>query len=514
MNDFIELRKVIAITLRWWWLLALATGAGLGVGYGVSAVQEPVFEATTTLLVGQSIQSAQLDTRDIAASEQLARTYAQIARLQPILQEVVEALDLPVGWQALASRVRVSPVEATQLLKITAEAGSPAEAQRIADKIAETLILRSPDGQQSQAVDNSLPFMTARLADLQTNIEKGQQRVTELEAAVLEANSAEKVESIQRELNTVQNLIIGWESNYTQLLTLSQSGGGANSLTVVEPAQADLSPIRPRTALNMLLLGVVGAGLALGAIFLLEQFDNRVRTADDLKLYFGQQPLGTIGKFKESGHAGKLISSRDPSSAIAEAYRMIRTNILFMSPERQCKSILFTSPSTGEGKSYTVANLAITMAQAGMKTIIVDANLRNPMQNEIFYIPHVIGSHAGGLTELLYLPEIQTEMFLRNVGVPNLQVLTSGAIPPNPAELLGSKRMDELLCCLSKQAEIVLIDSPAAVSVTDAAVLANRVDGVVMVAKASHTRRNELEQAIQNVQKADAKFLGVVLSQV
>ena len=509
MSDFVELRRYIAIILRWWWLLILAMAVAAGTGYWVSQRLPRVYQASTTVMVGQSIQATQLDSRDMLASERLALTYASIAQRQPVLQGVVDRLSLDDTWQLLKVRVIVTPVEGTQLLEITVEASSPEEARVTADEVAHQLILVSPTALENQQKDENQRFVRQRLEDLQAKIEAGQARREELEAAMTNSLSAEQVQELQAEINTLESLISDWENNFTQLLTFVASERSPNYLAIVEPAQANLDPVRPRVNLNTLLASMVGLCLALGFIFLLEYLDNTLKSADDFSQSLGLTVLGTVGRIEGKQYQDKIIASHDPFSPASEAYRMIRSNIQFMSVDRPAKIILVTSPTPGEGKSTTAANLAVVMAQAGLKTIIIDADLRRPVQHQIFQVPNL-----GGLTDLLCSPELELNGHLRNTSVSNLQLITCGILPPNPSELLGSQRMGQLLASLKEIADVVIFDSPPAVAVTDAAVLSNRVDGVVLVTQAGKTRRDVARQAILNLQQAGANFFGGVLNRV
>jgi non-specific protein-tyrosine kinase len=509
MSDFIEIRRYITALVRWWWLLILVTAVAAGTGYWVSQKQPRVYEASATIMVGQSIQATQLDSRDIETSGQLALTYASIAQRQPVLQGVVDRLSLNATWQHLKNRVKATHVVGTQLLEITVEAGSPEEAQATADEVANQLILLSPTALENQEKDENQRFVHQRLEDLQTKIEAGQTRREDLEAAMTGSLSAEQVQALQTEINTLENLITDWENNYTQLLTFVASERSPNYLAVVEPAQANLEPIRPYVSLNTILAGVVGLFLALGFIFLVEYLDNTLKSTDDFSQSLGLTILGTVGRIEGKHDQDRLIASQNPFSPVSEAYRMIRSNIQFMSVDRPAKIIMVTSPSPGEGKSTTAANLGVVMAQAGLKTILIDADLRRPTQHEIFQVPHL-----GGLTDLLCSPELEINGHLRNTRVPNLYLITCGVLPPNPSELLGSQRLAQLLTSLNEMADVVIFDSPPAAAVADAAVLSNRVDGVVLVTRPGHTRRDIARQAILNLQQAGANFFGGVLNRV
>jgi succinoglycan biosynthesis transport protein ExoP len=502
-----ELRQYMTIVIRWWWLTILLTMAAGAASYATSQRLVPVYEATTTLIVGQSIQATELNTGDILTSQQLAQTYADIAQRQPVLQGTIETLSLNDTWRELKKRVKVRSVQGTQLLEIAVEANSPEEAQVTADEIARQLILLSPTALQNQEKDENQRFVRQRLEDLQAKIEAGQARVKELEAAMAGSLSAQEVRELQGEINTLESLIANWEDTHTQLLIFIESKRSPNYLAVIEPAQADPDPVRPQTLRNTALAGVVGFLLALGLIFLLEYLDDTLKSADDLSQSLGLTSLGAISQIKGKRYQDRLIASQDPFAPASEAYRMIRSNIQFMSIDQPVKSIMVTSATPGEGKSFTVANLGIAMAQAGLKTIIVDTDLRRPVQHQVFTVPNL-----EGLTDLLRSPELEVNSHLKHTRFENLQVITCGTLPPNPSEVLGSQRMGQLLAGLNEMADVVIYDSPPAVSVTDAAVLSRRVDGVVLVIEAGQTRRDVARQAIMNLQQAGAHILGGVLN--
>lgn len=199
-----------------------------------------------------------------------------------------------------------------------------------------------------------------------------------------------------------------------------------------------------------------------------------------------------------------LITLRDPGSAAAEAYRTLRTNIQFSSLDRPLHTLLVTSTAPDEGKSTTLANLAVTMAQAEQRVLVVDCDLRRPSLHSIFGVPNERGLTTAILEEGA-LP-------LQSTSVPGLSLLTSGPLPPRPADLLGSRRMEALIARLRTEADIVLFDTPPVVAVTDAAVLAPRVDGVLLVLQAGHTRRDRAREARQMLEKVKAHIIGVVLN--
>ncbi len=205
----------------------------------------------------------------------------------------------------------------------------------------------------------------------------------------------------------------------------------------------------------------------------------------------------------------KLVTLTDAASPASEAFRTLRTNIHFSSLDNPLKALLITSTDPGEGKSTVLANLAVAMAQAGNRVLVVDCDLRRPSQHRIFGLKNL-----AGLTTMMVESQAKEQPPLQETSVPNLRLLTSGPLPPNPSELLGSRRMAEVLAQLKAEADILLLDAPPIIAVTDAAILASKVDGVLLVVQAHKTRRDLARKAKGMLQKANANLLGVVLNNV
>jgi len=201
-----------------------------------------------------------------------------------------------------------------------------------------------------------------------------------------------------------------------------------------------------------------------------------------------------------------LIALRDPRSPAAEAYRTLRTNLQFSSLDKPLHTLLVTSSAPDEGKSLTLANLAVTLAQAEQRVILVDCDLRRPGLHSLFGL-----SNAEGLTSVI-LSQTEAPLPLQATSVPGLSLLASGPLPPRPADLLGSRRMELLIKRLQTEADIVLFDTPPVTAVTDAAVLATRLDGVLLVFQAGKTRRERAREARRLLEKVKANIIGVVLN--
>lgn len=204
-------------------------------------------------------------------------------------------------------------------------------------------------------------------------------------------------------------------------------------------------------------------------------------------------------------NSSQLITLSDPRSPMAEAFRTLRTNLMFSSLDHPLSTLLVTSAAPEEGKSTTLANLAVTLAQGGRKTILVDCDLRHPRQHEIFGVPA-----EPGLSNMIL--DKRDAAPLAATGVENLLLLPAGTLPPNPADLLGSRRMEDIIAALKAQADIVLFDAPPVIAVTDAALLALKLDGALLVVSAGQTRREHALQAKALLEKIHVRIVGTVLT--
>lgn len=504
-----DLGQYIKRVLRWWWLFVLCTVIAGGASFIVSSQQPRVYQTTSTLMVGQFTQTANPSGQDFYTIELLAESYAQMAVRRPILQATIDSLGLQTNWQALKGQVYAASVPRTQLLAIAVQDNSPEQAVAIANEIANQLILQSPTSPENEVRQEQAGFVKKQLVSLKDRIERAGDRLIELQTELDSAFSASQIQDIQSEINSLEGLINTWQSNYADLSDFLQGGASPNYLTIIEPAQLPYSPVSPNIPLNVLLTAATGLILAVGAAMLLEYLDNTIKTPEDLQnAHLGLTHIGNVIRIKGKSYKDQMAITHTPFSPIAESYRLLRTNIQFMAVDRPLKVIMVTSSNPQEGKSTTVANLSVVMAQAGLRTIIVDADLRLPAIHRVFQIPN-----ATGLTTLLCSKEFDIESQLKNTGYENLRAITSGPLPPNSSEMLGSKRMGELLDRLKDIADVVVLDTPPVLAVTDAAVLSTQADGVVVVVQAKQTRRDSLKQAIKRLQHVHANVLGTVLNQ-
>ena len=508
MNDFVELRRIMSIVLRrWWWLVIAAVLAAL-LGNIISRQQTPVYQATTTILIGDSIKSPNVDRVDIQVSEALVQTYVEIARRQPVLQGVITTLNLNQSWQSLNNQIQVTLIESTQLIEIVVEANSPEMARRIADEIVNQMILLNPASVADATNETVNSFNRDQIQSLQQRIVDGQNRLAEIDTAMSTSISEIELDNLQREKTTLQGLIVEWEKNYTQLLVLTEPKRNPTQITVIESAHSNDRQIRPRTQLNTILSGLVGLIVALGVIFLMDFLDDTYKSFSDFSQSEEVNILGSIRKIKGRKLSDKVVAHLSPYSPVTESYRIIRSRLRFRPVDGPSRSIMVTSSMPAEGKSVTVANLAVVFAQANYKTLIVDAELRHPVLHEMFNVGNEVG-----LGDLLSSPELTVEECVRDTAVNNLQILTSGMPLLDPSERLGSKRMEEILSQLKTLAEVVILDSPPVLVFADAIVLSRRIDGVIVVIQAGKTKRSAIAQTFFDLQNANANLLGSIFNQ-
>ena len=323
---------------------------------------------------------------------------------------------------------------------------------------------------------------------------------------------------LQRTKMSNEKLYLLVEEKYNETAIQEKSEFGY--VNIVDPAVVPLKPVGTR--LRIFLISGFIAGLSLGVFitFLLAFIDVRIRTPEDLKRQ-GFIPLSTISgmkyeikKINEDAKFGgtqspldvHLVSFYRPFGPIAESYRHLRTNVLATQQDNTPRCIMVTSANPGEGKTTTACNLAISLAQAGKKVLLVNADLRRPVIHELFGLVNEKGL-AGFLSGHASLEDVRQ----RGV-IENLDIVASGELPDNPSELLGSEAMKEFIRSMKQEYDIVLADAPPLLAVTDAAVLAKEADGVVLVAFAGTTRVNAILSAVELLRNFDAKMLGVVLN--
>jgi len=274
----------------------------------------------------------------------------------------------------------------------------------------------------------------------------------------------------------------------------------------IENAGVPGAPIRPRTTTNLVFSAALALCMAVGVVLLLEHLDDRVNSPEDLEPVTALPTLGLVPLLAAS--QPRLLSALPAHSPAAESYRGLRSSIGFAGIDAPIRRLQITSPSKGEGKTVTSLNLATAMAMDGKRVVLVDADLRRPGVHRVLDLPG-----SPGLSDVL-AGNCTVEEALRETPIENLRILSSGETPPNPAELLGSSRFESVLERLEEEADVLVFDSPPCLPVSDPLIMAGRMDGVVLVIHASHTRKAAIAHALELLARARARVLGVLFNRV
>lgn len=510
----LDLKVYARVLWHWSWLILLCIVIAAGGAYVASILSVPIYQASTTLLIDEA-RNPNASYQDLLTSERIARTYAELMRRTTTMTKVAESFGIEVAvLNAAVTNINVTPIRDTQLIKIEIEGVSPELVAAVTDTLPQVFITEINEV-QTQRFAESKTSLEQQLSTLSNEVELKQVAIDQI------GNSRTAEEEVRlgehrNELTQYKNSYANVLRSYEELrLTEVQS---VDSIVVVEKAQISGVPIRPRTLTNVLLAMIVGGMLALGIIFLVEYLDDRIKTPQDLYKVINTPILGTIAQIPNNSGRKKddevlrqesLITASQPRHPITEAYRSLRTSLQFSSIDDNLNTLLVTSATPGEGKTTTAANLAVVLAQSGRSVILVDADIRKPQQHKIFNMPK-----SPGLTDAMVATNSPLAFFLRETAIPNLRIMTSGKEAPNPAELLGSKRMKQLIEALSTEAEVLLFDAPPLLAVTDAQILSSQVQGVLLVVNTEKTPRAVVARAAESLMRGNGRLLGAVLNRL
>lgn len=353
-----------------------------------------------------------------------------------------------------------------------------------------------------EIIRQSWQLAQQRELELQTSYDQQYTQAAELNT------KATQYAILQSELRRIENLcdII---DNRIKELNVTEDVGALN-ISILEAARPALEPAKPQKTRIMAMALVLGLMLGVGGALLLDWKDQRLHSADEISSLLGMPVLGTIQTMrgKETPTARGQLVHQEPTSPITEAYKTVRTAVYFGVPEGEAKTLLITSPAPGDGKSTLTSNLAIAMAQAGQRTLVLDADFRKPMQHTIFGLPQ-----EPGLSNIL-AGRIPLQEGIRPTGVDRLDICCCGPIPVNPSELLSSRTFVQLIQKLSEQYDRILFDSPPVMPVTDARILGALCDVTLLVLRAEKSTRKTSEQARDGLLSVGSKVLGVVVNDV
>ncbi len=396
-----------------------------------------------------------------------------------------------------------------------------ADSQREESRLSETLGNKHPDmlkvRSEIKALESKIQVdVQGVIQSLEGGVAAARQQEATLEASLETAKQEEmdfskknvEYQILRREVDSNQALLqdLMNKAKVTGLETELR----ATNVRIVELAEYPRAPFSPQRARNFQLAILLGLALGIGLTLLFEQLDNTVRTPDDVKGQLGLPFLGMIPAVDVRSGVASLqrMMSDNPQSTVAETYRLLRTNLLFCSPDNSGMVVIVSSANPGEGKTTTVANLAASLAQNGAKVLAVDADLRRPTLHQHFAI-----HRSPGLSDLI-VGKCQASEAVQVTRFKGLHVLPCGYLPPNPAELLGSQNMKSALAAFRKHYDWVLVDTAPILAMADTPVVCPFTDGLVLVVCAEVTTRPAIQRSIDQVQGVGGKLLGVVLNKV
>ncbi len=344
---------------------------------------------------------------------------------------------------------------------------------------------------------------------LRRTFEQQKARVMEMQEKAIQYNI------LKREADTNKELYRGLLQRMKEAGV--SAGITASNIQVVDPAELPTKPYRPNKPLNLLLASVVGLFLGVGLAFFFEYLDNTVKTTEDVDQLVRLPSYGMVPEIsserrkrleKGASYPVELITHGHPKSMLSEAYRNIRTSILLSFSEKPPKRILLTSPNPVEGKTTTVINTAIALAQTGAQVVIIDTDMRKPRIHKIFDEENGMGlsNFLSGRTEL--------DSIIKKTEIPNLFYIASGPIPPNPSELIGSNLFKSMIASLDQRFDHIVFDSPPVLGFADSIILSTFVDGIIFVVLSGKTPRETLQRAKEMLQQVNAKILGVIINRV
>ncbi|GIV00432.1 MAG: hypothetical protein KatS3mg014_2047 [Actinomycetota bacterium] len=492
----LDLRAYLSVLRRRKWSVLLVTAVAVASALAFSFRQTPIYTSTAKVQVKPPTANQYLQNVPVASIVSMD-TERQVAASTKVAELAAERLGTDRSTEDLLEHLDVSVPTNTQILEISFSDPDPATAQAGAQAFAQAY-LDFKVQQATQAFASVEEALTAKIKQLQQQLATEQQKL-----AAAEPGSPQQA-AAQAEIDVLTTRIATYENRISDLGLIDLDPG-----EVIQPADLPRSPSSPNHVLNGGLAAALGLALGVGLAFLRERLDDRVVGRLGFEEILGAPTLAVVPHVKSwrKRDRTELPALENPDGAPAEAYRTIRTNLLFMARDGDVKTVAVMSPGPGEGKTTTVANLAVSLAQADKRVIAVSCDLRKPRLHRFFNLGNEVG-----VSSVLTGRATLNDAVLRPVGVPMLRVVPSGPVPHNPSELLSSERLDQLLAQLRRVADFVIVDTAPGLAVSDGLVLAPKVDAVIVVADAGTTSRSALRQLRDHLEQVSGNVIGGVFN--
>lgn len=503
-----SLEESWAILRRRWWIFALCCVVLGAAAYGVTTRQAPKYSAQVTMQVYPVQPSGEIDYNTLVFAERLAQTYQRLITIRPVLESVIAELNLPYDVDELKGNVSAQVQSDSELVLVQVSDGDPDQAAAIANAVADHFS-RYMAAQAATVGLVASGELESRVANLDERIDGIEGQILTLASA---PNSGDPV--VQNQIAFLQGTLADLQPVRDQLqMALESSTSGAMTvdarIAITEPAVPPTSAYSPRPTLNVLLGIICGGMLATVIVVALAYFDRTVKSATDFAELDNLQLLASLGVVpKLMGGRKQLFVLEQPTGEAAEAVRLLRTNIEFASSEREIATLAISSAEVEEGKTTIAANLAVTLAQAGFVTALIDADLRRPSLHGIFGV-----TNDRGLSDMLKVSDLPWKRAVVESGVENLVLMTSGPLPKNPSDLLSGDRLGDVLGEMEKSFDVIILDTAPILPVSDALVVASQVDGIVLVARSGRTRSDDLRRAAHALRRGAVRIVGVAVNQ-
>lgn len=489
---------------RWWWLVSLAVIIALVATHYAIGQQKALYRAQATIQIGRTIQDKNPDQGEFAIMDRLVPAYAELAKRDPILLATAQTLDLALTPDQLRLRLLVVRVPSAPLIDIIIVDGDPQRAAAIANEIARQVVLQSPA--PSQQDQSTQVFIQQQLADLQRKIRDGQAETTAIQNKIAALTSAADIEEAKRKLAALEAQIESWQSSYARLIAAAEPSK-TNLVSVLSQATPPSAPIPARNALYYALALVIGAGLSILLALGLDALYRTVTSPADVEGADKGVPLLTIPQYSVPQQGGPIAAAA-PLSPPAAAYRLLRNILAARGVSMDGITVAVTSSRVSEGKTTTISNLAVALASAGRRVILVDANFHNPELDS-----HFAALSGPGFSDLL-LDRCTIQDVLQETGYPNLSLVAAGNIPEGFADLLSLSSAGVVIQELGRYGEIVLFDTPAIAEERDTLVLARHMAGVLVVAEAGRVKQGQLRETLELLRDLQIPLFAIALNKV
>lgn len=493
-----ELRDYLNIVRARKWVIIQAVVIVTLTAMIASVLQRPIYEGEAKLLISETGASTELFTSlglDISSqAERGLQTQVQLMQVRPLLENTIRSLDLGLTPEQLAEKITVSAVGQTNIVTVVARDNDSEVASRIANTLAEEFVAWSRDYRRES--------INAAADEVASRLEVAKSDILDLGRKI---QSEGKSDELSAELAIATGNYTTLAAKLEELRINAQLETGSGR--VVSPAVVSEDPVEPSPLRNSALGLAVGLLFGLGMAFLYEYLDNTIKSSEEAEKLLGVPVLGIIPAERyEKDERRRASIITNPSSAAAEAYRVLRNNLDYINFEHDIKTLLITSAAPAEGKSTVAANLAAGLSQAGKKVVLVACDFRKPTTAQFFGVKNLIG-----LSDVLTGAHSLKSALQRPMDNLDLLVLTSGKLPPNPSELLGSEKMRAALEELKDWADWVIIDTPPLLAVADGAAVARYTDGVLLVTKAMSSTREAVKKAGEMLESAGGRPIGSVV---